>query len=194
MPTKNKYSIWIKIISVVIPVVVAILFGVDAEDIGLKADYKLPLFLPPIYASINGLTAILLICALIAIKSKKVTLHKWLMKTCIALSLAFLVMYIAYHITSSSTLYGDSDRNGVRSLAETQEVGYLLYVYWTILFSHIILSIALIPLVLTSYVRAIQEEFDPHRKISKITFPVWLYVATTGVVVYLMISDYYPPY
>ena len=107
----NKYSIWIKIISVAIPVVVAILFTV-------KIDYDLPLFLPPIYSSINALTAILLIIALIAIKNKKIKLHENLMKTCIALSLLFLLMYIAYHMTSDSTIFGDLDKNGVRDLNE----------------------------------------------------------------------------
>tara|TARA_B110000881_G_C18568593_1_gene514254 strand:+ start:241 stop:507 length:267 start_codon:yes stop_codon:yes gene_type:complete len=86
-------------------------------------------------------------------------------------------MYIAYHMTSDPTPFGGE--------------GYVKLIYYIILISHILLSIVLIPLVLISYVRAIQKEFDPHRKIAKITFPIWLYVAITGVVVYLMISPYY---
>lgn len=113
------------------------------------------------------------------------------MKTCIALSLLFLVMYIAYHMTSSSTIYGDLNKDGSRSIEEGVIIGKSLYLYLTILLTHIVLSIALIPLVLISYVRAFQEEFDSHRKISRITFPIWLYVATTGVVVYWMIEPYY---
>ena len=170
MQEKNKYGIWIKIISIVIPVVVAILFGV-------RVDYELPIFLPPIYSSLNALTAVLLILALIAIKSKKIKLHQRLMQTCIALSLVFLVMYIAYHMTTDPTPFGGD--------------GFTKSMYFFILISHIILSIALIPLVLISYVRAFQEEFPAHKKISKVTFPIWLYVAVTGVVVYLMISPYY---
>ena len=170
MSENNKYGIWIKIISVAIPVIVAILFGV-------RVDYELPIFLPPIYSSLNALTAVLLVLALIAIKSKKIKLHQRLMQTCIALSLIFLVMYIAYHMTTDPTTFGGE--------------GYVKSLYFFILISHIILSIALIPLVLISYVRAFQEEFPAHRKISKITFPIWLYVAVTGVVVYLMISPYY---
>ena len=170
MSVNNKYGIWIKIISVAIPVIVAILFGV-------RVDYELPIFLPPIYSSLNALTAVLLVLALIAIKSKKIKLHQRLMQTCIALSLVFLVMYIAYHMTTDPTTFGGE--------------GYVKSLYFFILISHIILSIALIPLVLISYVRAFQEEFPAHRKISKITFPIWLYVAVTGVVVYLMISPYY---
>lgn len=170
MSENNKYGIWIKIISVAIPVIVAILFGV-------RVDYELPIFLPPIYSSLNALTAVLLVLALVAIKSNKIKLHQRLMQTCIALSLVFLVMYIAYHMTTDPTTFGGE--------------GYVKSLYFFILISHIILSIALIPLVLISYVRAFQEEFPAHRKISKITFPIWLYVAVTGVVVYLMISPYY---
>ena len=170
MSENNKYGIWIKIISVAIPVIVAILFGV-------RVDYELPIFLPPIYSSLNALTAVLLVLALIAIKSKKIKLHQRLMQTCIALSLVFLVMYIAYHMTTDPTTFGGE--------------GYVKSLYFFILISHILLSIVLIPLVLISYVRAFQEEFPAHRKISKITFPIWLYVAVTGVVVYLMISPYY---
>ena len=170
MQKKNKYGIWIKIISIAIPVVVAILFGV-------RVDYELPIFLPPIYSSLNALTAVLLVLALVAIKSKKIKLHQRLMQTCIALSLVFLVMYIAYHMTTDPTPFGGE--------------GFTKLMYFFILISHIILSIALIPLVLISYVRAFQEEFPAHKKISKVTFPIWLYVAVTGVVVYLMISPYY---
>jgi len=170
MQEKNKYGIWIKIISIVIPVVVAILFGV-------RVDYELPIFLPPIYSSLNALTAVLLVLALVSIKSKKIKLHQRLMQTCIALSLIFLVMYIAYHMTTDPTPFGGE--------------GFTKSMYFFILISHILLSIALIPLVLISYVRAFQEEFPAHKKISKITFPIWLYVAVTGVVVYLMISPYY---
>ena len=182
--SKDSYSIWIKIVSVVIPIVVALLFTV-------KIEYSLPIFLPPIYSSINALTALLLVLALIAIKNKKIKLHENLMKICIGLSLIFLLMYIAYHITSTSTVFGDLNKDGIRDLNEKSHVGNTLYIYAFILISHILLSIALIPMVLTSYVRAIQMRFDPHKKIAKITFPIWIYVTITGVVVYLMISPYY---
>ena len=170
MTKKNKYGIWIKIISVVIPLVVAILFRV-------KIDYDLPIFLPPIYATINAITALLLVFALIAIKRKKIALHQRLMQSCIVLSLLFLVMYIAYHMTTDPTKFDGE--------------GSIKTLYFFILISHIVLSVALIPLVLISYVRAFQKEFPEHKKISKITFPIWLYVAVTGVIVYIMISPYY---
>lgn len=170
MEQKKDYGIWIKIVSIAIPVVVAILFGVRVE-------YDLPVFLPPIYATINAITALLLVLALVAIKAKKIQIHQRLMQSCIVLSLVFLVMYIAYHMTTDLTPFGGE--------------GYMKTLYFFILISHIILSIALIPLVLISYVRAFQKEFPAHKKISKITFPIWLYVASTGVIVYLMIAPYY---
>lgn len=168
---KKKIKIWITILSVAIPLVVAVLFG-----------YKIPnaeplTFLPPIYAGINGLTAVLLIVAVLAIKNGKQKLHERVMTTCIALSVLFLVMYVAYHMTSESTAFGGE--------------GAIRYGYFFILFSHIILSIAIIPLVLITYSKTYLVDFEAHKKWSKYTFPIWLYVAVTGVVVYLMISPYY---
>ena len=104
-------------------------------------------------------------------------LHENLMKTAIACSVAFLGMYVAYHMTSDSTKFGGE--------------GFVKYFYYFILITHIVLSVIIIPLVLTTYVKALSEQFDKHKRIAKITFPIWLYVAVTGVVVYLMISPYY---
>ena len=95
----------------------------------------------------------------------------------IALSVAFLVMYVAYHMTSDSTKFGGE--------------GVIKYAYYFILITHILLSIVIIPFVLITYVRAITNNIERHKKIAKITFPMWLYVAITGVIVYLMISPYY---
>lgn len=173
--TEKKYRVWVIILSIVIPIAVAILFGVKLKDYGVDIE---PLtFLPPIYASINGLTALVLIFAVQAIKNGNRTLHERLMKTAIGLSVLFLLMYVAYHMTSDSTPYGGE--------------GFIRYVYFFILITHIALSIIIIPLVLFTYVRALAERFDKHKKLARITFPIWLYVAITGVVVYLMISPYY---
>jgi putative membrane protein len=168
---EKKYNKLITVVSVIVPVVVALLFGVKIPNVERLG------FLPPIYATINGLTAILLLAAVWAIKNGKQHLHQNIMTTCIALSVLFLLMYIAYHMTSESTTYGGE--------------GTLRYVYLFILVSHIILSIAIIPLVLKTYSFAYLKKFKDHRKWAKITFPIWLYVAITGVVVYLMISPYY---
>ena len=170
-PIDKKFKLWINIVSVAIPVVVALLFGIRIPNVEALT------FLPPIYASINGITAVLLLAALWAIKNKKVSLHEILMKTAVTCSVVFLLMYVAYHMTSDPTPFGGEC--SIKAL------------YYFILISHILLSIAVIPLVLTTYMWAKLEEFDKHKKIAKITFPIWLYVAVTGVVVYLMISPYY---
>ena len=167
---ENKHNKLIIALSVIIPIAVAVLFKVKIDGY----DFSL---LPPIYASINGLVAILLIIAVMAIKNGKRELHEKIMKTNIALSAAFLVMYVLYHMTSEPTTY----------LAE----GWSRYVYFFILITHILLSIAIIPLVLLTFSRALSGRFDLHKRLAKITFPIWLYVAVTGVIVYLMISPYY---
>ncbi|MHB1147147.1 MAG: DUF420 domain-containing protein [Lutibacter sp.] len=166
----KKYNIWIIILSIAIPLVVAVLFRV-------KIDVQLPVFLPPIYATINAFTAMLLIVAFWAIKNKKIALHEKLMKTAIAFSVLFLVLYVAYHMTSDSTKFGGE--------------GTIKTIYFIILITHIILSVVVIPFVLITYVRAITNQVELHKKIARFTFPLWLYVAVTGVIVYVMISPYY---
>lgn len=165
-----KYNRLIIVLSVIIPAAVAALFGIKIEGYDFS-------FLPPIYASINGLTAFLLVAAVIAIKQGNRNLHEVLMKTCIVLSALFLVMYVIYHMTSTSTSFGGE--------------GAIRYIYFFILISHIVLSIAVIPLVLFTFVWALTKQFDKHKRLARITFPIWLYVAVTGVVVYIMISPYY---
>lgn len=185
----EKYNKLIVAVSIIIPVAVAILFGVKLKDFGYDVE---PLsFLPPIYATTNGITAVLLVAAVIAIKNSKRRVHQILMTSAIALSVAFLVMYVAYHMTADSAVFGDLNHNGILEESEKDSIGSLRIVYLLILVTHIILSIAIIPMVLITYVRAIAQKFDKHKKISRITFPIWLYVAVTGVVVFLMISPYY---
>lgn len=172
---EQKYNKWIVILSVAIPLVVALLFGVNLRKLGYDVQ---PLsFLPPIYATINGLTAVVLVVAVLAIKNGKRKLHENLMKFAILLSILFLGMYVAYHMTSDSTKFGGE--------------GAIKYIYYFILITHILLSVIIIPFVLVTYVKALSQRFDKHRKIAKITFPMWLYVAVTGVIVYVMISPYY---
>ncbi len=173
--TPKKYNLFITIVSILIPVAVAVLLTVRLKDFGIDVA-PLP-FLPPIYATINALTAIILVAAVIAIKNKNRNLHEKLMKSAIALSVVFLVLYIAYHLTTDATKFGGQ--------------GTIRHVYFFFLLTHIVLSVVTIPLVLVSYVRALNQQFDAHKKLTKYTFPIWLYVAITGVIVYLMISPYY---
>ena len=167
----GKYKIWVWILSVAIPVVVAILFLIKIPNVDSLT------FLPPIYATINAITAIVLTLAYLAIKNKNILIHERLMKIAIGLSVIFLIMYVAYHMTSDPTPYGGS--------------GILRTTYYFVLISHILLSIGIIPLVLVTYVRAISNLFMEHKKIARYTFPIWMYIAVTGVIIYLMISPYY---
>ena len=168
---EKKYKRFITIVSIVIPLAVAALFGVKIPNVEPLS------FLPPIYASINGLTAILLIASVVVIKKGNKKLHEQLNTTAIVCSALFLVMYVAYHMTSDSTKFGGE--------------GVIKYIYLFILLTHIVLSVIVIPFVLITFMRARLGKFPEHKKIAKITFPLWLYVAITGVVVYLMISPYY---
>ena len=192
--TTRLYDFLIWFVSILVPAVVALLLFTKWSQDKLIFDMRIPntdpivifenlpfieplTFLPPIYAVINGLTAIFLVIAVYYIKNGKRKIHESLIKVCIALSLMFLVMYIAYHMTTDPTSFGGK--------------GIIAYMYYFILITHILLSVIVIPLVLTSYSRAVQSNFKLHKKIAKVTFPIWLYVAVTGVVVYLMISPYY---
>jgi len=168
---EKKYNKLIVVLSIIIPLIVTILFRVKIPNV------EPLMFLPPIYATINAITAIILITALIAVKNKKITLHKRLMTLAIILSALFLIMYVAYHMTSDSTKFGGE--------------GTIKYVYYFILITHVLLSIIIIPFVLITYVRAITNNIERHKKIARITFPLWLYVAITGVLVYILISPYY---
>ena len=165
---KLKQAIWA--VSIVIPIAVAILFTVKIEGLDLG-------FLPPIYASLNALTAIGLIVAIIAIKRKNRKLHQRVIQVCLIFSILFLLLYVLYHMTSDTTPYGGE--------------GILKMIYFFLLISHILLSMVVIPIVLFAYLFAWQGDFERHKKWTKFAFPLWLYVAVTGVLVYVMISPYY---
>ena len=167
-PKRKKIII---LLSVIVPLAVASLFGIRIET---EVDFS---FLPKVYATLNFFTFIILTMALIAIKSKNRKRHEKLVKTALITTTLFLVLYILYHITSDTTVYGGS--------------GVLKYVYYFILTTHISLSVVVIPLVLVSLGWAMDENFVKHRKIARIAMPIWMYVAISGVMVYLLISPYY---
>lgn len=168
---EKKYKKIIVALSVVIPLAVAALFRIKIPNVEPLS------FLPPIYATINAITAVLLVASVIAIKKGNRKLHEQLNNIAIACSALFLVMYVAYHMTSNSTPFGGE--------------GAIRYIYYFILITHIILSIVIIPFVLITFMRARLGKFPSHKKIAKITFPLWLYVAVSGVIVYIMIAPYY---
>ena len=168
---KEKVAIVRKVIitvAIVVPLVVAALFKVKITGIDLG-------FLPRIYAGLNALTAFFLILALLAVKRKNIVQHRFFIRICLLLSILFLLLYIAYHMTSDPTSYG----------------GNYPVIYYFILISHILLSIAVIPIVLLTYLFAWEGDFERHKKWNKFAFPIWLYVAVTGVIVYLMIAPFY---
>ncbi len=149
--------------------------------------YKLPIdlgfnvhYLALFNAVVNSMVAICLIAALVAIKNKQYVLHRNLMMVAIVLSVLFLVSYVGHHLFAGETKYGGD--------------GPLRYVYYAILITHIPLAAIILPFVLFTAYRALIGEFPAHKKLSKITWPLWLYVSVTGVIVYLMISPYYVPH
>ena len=173
------------ILSVVLPVAVAPLFVINIKGYDFS-------FLPPIYAGINALTAVLLMTALVLVKQKKLKAHENVIKICMALSVAFLLCYVTYHMFSVSTKYGDIDGSGELEPNEMALISSgLRLTYFLILVTHILLSVIVIPLVLFSYLHAWEGNFEKHKRWTKITWPIWFYVAVSGVVVYLMISPYY---
>lgn len=161
------------VLSIVVPVLVAILYLLPKNfSVGEEVYY-----LPMLNAFLNGTTSILLVAGFIAIKNGNKQIHKRIMLSALVLSVLFLLSYVTYHALTESTPFGGE--------------GTIKVIYLVILLTHIVLAIAIVPLVLITFSRSLTAKFDKHRKIARITLPLWLYVTVTGVVVYLMISPYY---
>ncbi len=182
----------LKILVWVVSVVVLLL-------VGAMRQYKLPVpdgwdvgFLPAVNATLNALTAVALICSLYFIKQKNVTAHRNANATALGLSVLFLLCYVVYHFTTAEVKFGDANHDGLLSAAETAAVAGIRPVYLTILFSHIILAGILLPFILLTTLRALVGKYELHRKMARIVWPLWLYVAVTGPIVYLMLRVYYP--
>ena len=173
-PAHRGLSRLVLLISIALPLIVALLFQVKLE-VNLPFDpYKVPLF----NAFCNGLTTLLLIGALVAVKAKKIQVHTRLIYASMGVSVLFLLGYVFYHITTSHTPYpADAPNRGI----------YLL-----LLLSHIALAAIQAPLVLYAFLYGYTGQYDKHRRLVKFAFPVWLYVSITGVICYLMIAPYYP--
>lgn len=170
---KKNYTPLIILLSILVPVAIAFLYLLPKET-GAADQY---LFLPKTIAIINSITAIVLVLAFIAVKKRNYLLHRNLMFTALGLSVAFLLCYVTYHSLAESTKFGGE--------------GSIRYIYYFLLITHIFLAAGIVPLVLISLSRALAEKYDKHRKIARITFPIWLYVTISGVIIYLMISPYY---
>jgi putative membrane protein len=182
---KAKTIIWI--VSIVVFVAVAFL---AKFKLNIDLGFNVHVF-AKFNAIINSAVAILLVAGLVAVKQKNYALHKKIMLLAITLSVLFLVSYICHHLLAGDTRFGDINHDGVVSEAEKSTAGRLRMIYYIILITHIPLAAIILPFILFTAYRALIGEYDRHKKLTRITWPVWFYVAVSGVIVYLMISPYY---
>jgi putative membrane protein len=187
--TKNdKRAAWlIGIFSVVVFVIVVLLGRYKLE---VNVGFDIHIF-ALINAFLNATTAVLLVLALYVVKNGNYLLHKKIMMTALVLSVLFLVSYITHHLLAGEARYGDGNHDGIVSPEELALVGNMRPVYFFILGTHIVLAALILPFILYTAYRGLTSEFDKHKKLARITWPLWLYVAVTGPVVYWMISPYY---
>ena len=173
----SNEQLWSKIavgVSIAVPVLITILFNVSPPEIATDFNWKI---LPKFHAILNGMVTILLLLSFYFIKNKKIQAHKMCNVSALMLSAIFLVSYVTYHTFTSSTSFGGE--------------GYIRYIYFFILLTHIVLAAIILPIILFTFLRAFVGKFESHKKIARWTLPLWLYVSITGVIVYLMISPYY---
>lgn len=185
--TERSINRIILAISIAVPALVTVLFYMPAVKLNIDTG-----MLPAFHALLNSGVALSLLCGLIAIRQKRKAVHRNFMLTAFSLSALFLISYVLYHLTSDSTLFGDLDHNGEVTDAERAHAGNIRYVYYFVLLTHIVLAALVMPFILITMSKALTERFDTHRRFARYTWPVWFYVAVTGVVVYFMIAPYYP--
>lgn len=165
--------------------------------VGLMRAVRIPTsidfsFLPPMHATLNALTAVALVAALVFIKKKQIARHRAAIYTAMGLSVLFLLSYVVYHFTSVEVRYGDVDHNGVVDAAERAAVGGLRPVYLVLLITHITLAAGILPFILFTFNRAFTAQYARHKAMARWVFPVWLYVAVSGPLCYLMLRPFYP--
>jgi putative membrane protein len=184
----DKKAAWlIGIFSVVVFSAVVLLSRIKVEaDIG----FDVHLF-AAFNAIVNSLVTVLLVAGLVSVKLRKYELHKKIMMTAMILSILFLVSYICHHLFAGETKFGDIDHNGVVTEAEKAAAGGLRIFYYIILITHIPLAAIILPFILFTAYRGMVAEWPGHRKLARITWPIWFYVSITGVLVYLLISPWY---
>ncbi len=186
---EEKVKRIILIVSIVIPVAVAGMFFSPVKFTFLKDHLS---FFPAFHASLNFITSLLLLLALFFIKQKNIKAHRNSMMSAFALSSVFLVSYVLYHLNSPTVRFGDANHDGVLSALELEASGGLRGFYFIILISHILLAVVILPFILTALFLGLTNQVFRHKKMVRYTFPVWLYVTSTGVLVYLLIKPYYP--
>ncbi len=179
----------LNILSVVISIVVLALVGMMRRiKIETAIDFS---FLPPFHSSLNALAAVALIAALYFIKNKNMKAHRNSIYLAMALSAMFLLSYVVYHFTNEAVMFGDADFNGEVSPAEKAAIGGKRTIYLILLATHVILAAVILPFILLTFNRAFTNQFDRHKKIARYVYPLWLYVAITGPICYLMLRPYY---
>ena len=183
----NKAKVLIWTVSIIVFVAVVILSKVKLV---LDLPFNVHVF-ATINAVINSVVAVLLVAGLVTAKSKNYVVHKKIMLSAIILSVLFLVSYICHHLLAGDTKYGDLDHDGILSINETAMAGSVRMYYYVLLLTHIPLAAIILPFILFTAYRALTGEYEKHIKLVRITWPVWFFVAVSGVVVYLMISPYY---
>lgn len=184
----KKANLLIIVVSVVIFLVVASLSRIPPPPFPFSFSVHVFAFINSV---INSAVAVLLVAGLIAVKQRKFVLHKSIMMVAIVLSVLFLVFYIGHHLFAGDSKYGDLNHDGILSTAETAAVGGIRYFYYFILITHIILAAVILPFILFTAYRALTGEYSRHKKLARYTWPLWFYVAVTGVLVYWMIVPYY---
>lgn len=179
---------------IIIIIVSAIIFiGItilSKVEIGKNMDFNSHIF-ASLNATINSIVTLMLIAGLIAVKNKKYNTHKNIMKTCIFLSILFLLSYIAHHLFAGETRYGDYDGNGIVSEIEKEKAGQSRYAYLFLLLTHIPLAGIILPVILFTAYRALSGDYTAHKKLARIAWPLWFYVTLSGVIIYLMIEPFY---
>jgi len=182
---RAKNLIWA--VSIIVFLAVA---GLSKFKLELNLPFNVHIF-ATINAVVNSLVAILLVAGLATVKNKNYELHKKVMLSAIALSLVFLLSYICHHLLAGDTKYGDLDHDGILSLNEKMLAGNTRYIYYILLLLHIPLAAIILPFILFTAYRALIGEYDKHKKLVRFTWPIWFFVAVSGVIVYWMISPYY---
>ena len=183
----KKAHILIWTISAIIFIAISVL---DRTTLNISLGFD-PHIFAMLSACVNSIVAVLLVWALILVKQKKYETHRNVMLFTMLLSVLFLVFYIAHHLFTGETKYGDINHDGILTTDEKSLAGNLRFVYYFIISTHIILAGIVMPFVLFSAYRGLTAQYQKHKKLVRYTFPIWLYVAITGVVVYLMISPFY---
>jgi putative membrane protein len=187
-PLEKKLNILAVIVSIAVLALVGLMRRPEFK-IQTEIDFS---FLPPFHSTLNALAAIALIAALYFIKNKNMIAHRNSIYAALVLSAMFLLSYVVYHFTSDAVIYGDANFDGVVDEAEKAVVGSTRTIYLILLITHVTLAGVILPFILLTFNRAFTNQFDRHKKIARYVYPLWLYVAITGPVCYLMLRPFYP--